>query len=356
MVDAFFNGASRLARMHPEARPERHFVEKINDVRYAPGELREHMLDIYRPKDEIRRFPHAAQLGPPWPIVFYVHGGGFRILSKDTHWVMGLGFARRGFLVCNVEYRLAPAHHYPAAIEDVCRAFVWVVENAVRYGGDPSRIVLAGESAGANLVGSLSLALAYRREEPYARAAFDTGVTPRAVIPACGVFQVSDMRRLARRKPHMSRFIVDRLVEVEHAYLGEDTRAYAALDLADPVVVLERGVAPDRPLAPYFLPVGTKDPLLPDTRRFAKRGPRARRRRRGAVLRRRAPRVPRLRRPPTVGPPVLARLLRVPRPPRPRVVTLSDDPHAASRSGRARAPARAPSSAARARRASGPTP
>lgn len=270
MIDGFFRGSSRLAAMHPRSRPTHHGVERVTDVRYAPGALREHLLDVYRPVHDGFAEPPRFRTheGPPWPIVLYVHGGGFRILSKDTHWVMGLGFARRGFLVFNVGYRLAPRYRYPAAIEDVLTAFLWVVENAPRWGGDLSRLVLAGESAGANLAASLSLALAYRREEPLARAAFDTGVVPRAVLPACGVFQVSDMDRLARRKPGMSRFIVDRLHEVERAYLG-DGRAAGSLDLADPVVVLERGQVPDRPLPPYFLPVGTRDPLLPDTRRFA---------------------------------------------------------------------------------------
>ena len=266
VVDGFFNGFSRLARLHPKASPARHAVEHLRDIRYhddAGGpRLREHLLDIYRPVHPSRHAP------PPWPIVFYVHGGGFRILSKDTHWIMGLGFARRGYIVFNVSYRLAPKHRYPAAIEDVCRAFEWVMENAERYGGDPSRVVLAGESAGANLATSLAITLAYEREEPFAREAFATGVVPKAVVPACGVFQVSDMARLRRRKPGMSSFIADRLAEVESAYLGADA-ASCSRDLADPLLFFERGEKPSRPIPPFFLPVGTRDPLLPDTRRMA---------------------------------------------------------------------------------------
>lgn len=269
VVDGFFNAASRVGRLHPRAKPARHAIEHLRDVRYLDGRAREHLLDVYRPQPRARgSAPFRRYDGPPWPIVFYVHGGGFRILSKDTHWIMGLGFARRGFVVFNVSYRLAPKHRYPTAIDDVCRAFAWVVENAARFGGDVSRIVLAGESAGANLVTSLAVALAYERSEPFARAAFGTGVVPRAVVPACGVFQVSDMDRLRRRKPHMSGFIADRLAEVEQAYLGDPPYG-SSLDLADCVRVFERGDPPARPLPPFFLPVGTKDPLLPDTRRLA---------------------------------------------------------------------------------------
>lgn len=206
----------------------------------------------------------------PLPVVLYVHGGGFRILSKDTHWLMGLAFARRGYVVFNVEYRLAPEHRFPAAIEDVCLAFTWMARHAAEWGGDPTRLVLAGESAGANLVTSLALATSYERPEPFARAVWDTGLVPRAVLPACGIFQVSDVARFARRKPGFSRFLADRLEEVERGYLGPEPSAHGpTLDFADPLVWLERAEEAQRPLPPFFLPVGTKDPLLPDTRRLA---------------------------------------------------------------------------------------
>lgn len=278
LADGFFNGITRVARLHPHARPAHHAVEHLRDVRYFDSTMREHLLDVYRPAQPIAprdggreaAVPPAFRRyqGPPWPMVFYVHGGGFRILSKDTHWIMGLGFARRGFVVFNVSYRLAPKHRYPCAIEDVCRAFAWVMKNAERFGADPSRVVLAGESAGANLVSSLAATLAYERDEPFAREAYATGVIPKAVVPACGVLQVSDMDRLRRRKPGMSSFIADRLAEVEAAYLGPEV-AGCSRDLADPLLLFERGEVPSRPIAPFFLPVGTRDPLLPDTRRMA---------------------------------------------------------------------------------------
>ncbi len=259
LVDGFFSGASRLGRLHPRARPERHGVRVLRDQRYHAGRRPEHLLDVY--------LPEGAE--GPVPIVFYVHGGGFRILSKDTHWLMALAFARKGYAVFNVSYRLAPEHRYPAAIADVCHAYEWVLENAARLGGDPSRVVLAGESAGANLVTSLAAAIAYERPEPWARRAFGTNAVPRAVVAACGVFQVSDIDRFSRRKQGFSSFIADRLREVERSYLGEAPHA-VSLDLADPLVLFERGEAPARPLPPFFLPVGTKDPLLDDTRRLAR--------------------------------------------------------------------------------------
>jgi acetyl esterase len=263
LVDSTFKGLSKLGSLHPSARPARHSVTVERHVPYRDMAGPEHQLDIYRP----------TRGGPPYPVVLYVHGGGFRILSKDTHWVMGLAFARRGYLVFNINYRLAPEHPYPAAVEDACAAYEWVVANAASYGGDVSRLVLAGESAGANLVTALAVSACYARPEPYARRVFETGVVPRAVVPACGILQVSDVARLERRRLEknrpFSRFLRDRMEEIEMAYLSAATpHAEGGTALADPLLIVEGGAAPARPLPPFFAPVGTKDPLLDDTRRL----------------------------------------------------------------------------------------
>jgi acetyl esterase len=259
LVDSAFRGAASAGRLHPLARPERHKVEVLRDIPYRREGGSPHKLDIYRPTDR----------KGPLPIVLYVHGGGFRILSKDTHWIMALAFARRGYLVFTIDYRLAPENPYPAALEDASAALVWTAENAERYGGDPDRIFLAGESAGANLITSLAIASSYARPEPWARAVFESDVRPRAVLPACGILQVSDPARFLRRKAALGTFINDRISEVSSAYLsGAAGDAPGALELADPLVVLERGLPPDRPLPPFFVPVGTKDPVLDDSRRL----------------------------------------------------------------------------------------
>ncbi len=260
LADGFFRGVSRAGRLHPMARPERHGVEVLTDIAYDP-EHPTRRLDVWRPVDR-------ASKGP-LPAVLYVHGGGFRILSKSTHWVMALVFARRGYVVFNIDYRLAPAHPFPAALEDACAAYAWVCAHAAEYGADPERLVLAGESAGGNLVASLAAAACFERDEPYAREVFEAGVVPRAVLPACGLHQVSDPGRFRRRKPGLSRFVADRIEEVAHAYLGHPTPPSSpALDLADPVRLFESDAPLARPLPPFLLTCGTADPILDDTRRL----------------------------------------------------------------------------------------
>lgn len=257
IVDGFFRGMARLGRLHPDARPERHNVELVRDVPYIDDGATDHLLDIYRP-----RGAHG-----PLPVVLYVHGGSFRILSKDSHWVMGLAFARKGYLVLNINYRLAPRHPYPAPLEDAAAALRWAMSSAACHGGDPSRLVLAGESAGANLVTALAVCCCYERSEPFARQVWESGAQPRAVIPACGMLQVSDPGRFARRR-RLAAWVADRMDVASEAYLGPP-RASAALELADPLVVLERAAPPNRPLPPFLVQVGTRDPLLDDTRRLA---------------------------------------------------------------------------------------
>ena len=258
MSETVLRTVASAVRLHPLANPERHKVELIRDVPYLGDGHVDHRLDIYRP---------TARRGP-LPIVLYVHGGGFSLLSKDTHWVMALVWARYGYLVFNISYRLAPRHPYPAAIRDTLAAYEWVVANAARYGGDLDRIVVAGESAGANLVSALSIATCYLRPEPWAARVFDLGVAPKVAVPACGIFQVSDPGRFARRR-RLPRVVSSAIEDIAEMYLrGSDPGEEGLLDLADPLLFLERGAPPDRPLPAFFLPVGTRDPLLDDTRRM----------------------------------------------------------------------------------------
>lgn len=261
VVDGLFVNLAMLSRRQPWASAGRHGIELCRDVPYLDSGLAAHTLDIYRPTRRLA----------PWPVVLYVHGGGFRILSKESHWLMALMFARRGYLVFNINYRLAPEHKYPAAIEDVCAAYRWVARNAEAFGGDLSQLVLAGESAGANLVTALSVATSFTRPEPWARAAFEAGVQPVAVLPACGILQVSDVERL-RREGHtrMLPLVFEYLQVVSEAYLPASHDLDVDLDLADPLVVLERDTPSDRPLPAYFVTVGGKDPLVDDTLRLAR--------------------------------------------------------------------------------------
>jgi acetyl esterase len=88
----------------------------------------------------------------PRPVMVYLHGGGWVIGAVATvDPFCRLLSEAAGVIIVSVEYRLAPEHPYPAALEDTLAAFDWVAAHAHEWGGDASRLALGGDSAGANL-------------------------------------------------------------------------------------------------------------------------------------------------------------------------------------------------------------
>jgi len=88
----------------------------------------------------------------PFPVMVYLHGGGWVIGSTASYDALARHLCRdTAHVVVTVDYRLAPEHRFPAAVEDCRAALGWVHANRALLGGDSARIVLAGDSAGGNL-------------------------------------------------------------------------------------------------------------------------------------------------------------------------------------------------------------
>lgn len=93
----------------------------------------------------------------PAPAVVYCHAGGFALGNLDTDHRLCVELARRGrCTVVSVDYRLAPEHPYPAALEDAAAVLRWVAAEAAALGVDPARLAVAGSSAGAALAACLA--------------------------------------------------------------------------------------------------------------------------------------------------------------------------------------------------------
>lgn len=102
----------------------------------------------------------------PFPTVAFFHGGGFVLGSLDGYDNLCRLLAKRSeCLVVSVDYRLAPEHPWPAALEDTYAATQWLSNNAERFSGDGNRLAVAGDSAGGNLSATVSL-LARERGMP----------------------------------------------------------------------------------------------------------------------------------------------------------------------------------------------
>jgi acetyl esterase len=86
------------------------------------------------------------------PVVVFYHGGGWVLGNLDSHDHVARAVAAGvGAVVVAVDYRLAPEHPFPAAVDDAWAALRWVGEHAAELGGDPDRLAVAGDSAGGNL-------------------------------------------------------------------------------------------------------------------------------------------------------------------------------------------------------------
>lgn len=114
---------------------------------------REIPIRLYRPVGE----------APPqgWPCVLYLHGGGWVVGGLDSHEFITMPMARDlSAVVVAVDYRLAPEHVFPAAFEDCHAVWRYLLGHGRDYGIDPSRLVVAGDSAGGNLAAALCLDIA----------------------------------------------------------------------------------------------------------------------------------------------------------------------------------------------------
>lgn len=121
-------------------------VGKI-DNRSIPGPAGSIPIRVYTPNGN-----------GPFPIVVYYHGGGWVIATIDTYDASARALSNAAdAIVVSVEYRKAPEHRFPAAHEDAYAAYEWARKHGREINGDPSMVAVAGESAGGNLAGAVSL-------------------------------------------------------------------------------------------------------------------------------------------------------------------------------------------------------
>ena len=155
-------------------------VTVLSDQRY--GEAADNLLDVYRQDGSLR----------PRPTVVWVHGGGWLANDKGDAATYFKLLARAGFTVVSVNYSRSPEHQYPTPVREVNAALGYVRRHANRLGVEPSKLVLAGDSAGAQLASQVA---ALTTNPFYAR---QLGITPtvadaddlRGAVLDCGVYDL----------------------------------------------------------------------------------------------------------------------------------------------------------------------
>jgi acetyl esterase len=201
-------------------------------------------------------WPPTDHVAPP--IVLYFHGGGFVAGDLDTH----DGTCRQhavgaSAVVVSVEYRLAPEHPYPAATDDAWAATQWVAEHGSELDADPSRLAVAGDSAG----GTISAVIAQRARDSV-DSADDVGV--KLLFQLLWYPSAMWDTSLPSFTENASALVLDR------ATVAALSRWYAGdVDLSDP----PPGMAPGRAenlagLPPAFIGVAGHDPLRDDGIRY----------------------------------------------------------------------------------------
>ncbi len=136
---------TRSMRRPPRSRIE---IPLVVD-RTIPGPAGPLPIRIYHPEPTETR-----------PVVIHLHGGGWVIGSVAEWDPIARRLARDlDAVVVSVEYRLAPEHPFPSAVDDAITATRWILNHAADMGGDPERVVVGGDSAGANLAAATTIAL-----------------------------------------------------------------------------------------------------------------------------------------------------------------------------------------------------
>ena len=94
----------------------------------------------------------------PLPVILYIHGGGWVIADIDVYDSSPRALADAAqAVVVSIEYRHAPENKFPAAHDDANAAYKWMLDNASKWGGDPARVAVVGESAGGNMAVNVAI-------------------------------------------------------------------------------------------------------------------------------------------------------------------------------------------------------
>lgn len=186
------------------ARQSRDGVRVVTDLAY--GEDARHRLDVYIPQAQA---PHG--------VLVFLHGGGFLRGDKGERANVGYAFARDGYVVVLPNYRLAPAHRWPAGAHDVAAVLRWVEVNAKNYDAGAAPVLVAGESAGAAHVAASRLV----------RRFADTAPAPAGVALISGPYNAR-LEAMAR-----AQFGIATPDPRNEAYFGADLAAWNEMSTVD---------------------------------------------------------------------------------------------------------------------------
>jgi acetyl esterase len=198
--------------------------------------------------------PHGTG---PFPTMLYMHGGSWCLWSPAHVRKMVMRFAASGYVVFNLDYGLAPEHRFPWAVEDAVHAARWVTKNASRYGGKGDNLVIAGDSAGANLAAAAIVAL--KSDAGVALEEDSLAGVPVSIAAALLIYGVFDFPLLFA-EPGKNAAVGTIETTWNLAYLGPNFVSIHRNALVSPAYWSRIAEFP-----PTYLTSGARDALLPQT-------------------------------------------------------------------------------------------
>lgn len=229
----------------------RQIAERVRQPWREGGPIMAESVDL--DMDGIRLRLHRPVAGEKLPVMLYIHGGGWVLFSVDTHdRLMREYAARAGIAVIGIDYSRAPEHKFPVALEECAAALDWIAARADALDLDPARILIGGDSAGANLSAATCL-LRRQRRAPM----------PAAMLLNYGAFAPDHMPSYARFGGDGFTLECDEMDAFWAAYVD------GADQLADPLVAPLRADLAGLP--PAFVAIAECDILADCNHAFADR-------------------------------------------------------------------------------------
>ena len=209
-------------------------VRAFRDIAYGRNYYQK--VDVFAPADG----------GGPWPVLLFLHGGGWSGGNKEMLGFMAPAIVAMNAVFVSVSYRLVPEAPYPAAVDDTADAVAWAYRHIALYGGDPDRLHLGGHSAGAHLAALVAL-----RDDLLVGRGLPAGV----VRSATSVSGPLDLVFDARREDHQAD------IRMRDRFIGRPADIAAANPIAH---VHNRS-------PPFYISVGENDfpPIIESAARMA---------------------------------------------------------------------------------------
>lgn len=215
-------------------------VTKVKDILYKVcDDGHELKLDVY--------YPYKAK--ELLPVIFSIHGGGYFYGDKELYRFLCMSLASRGVCVVNIDYRLSPEYIFPSALFDINDALSWVGDNINKYFGDPQKIMLIGDSAGAQLSSHFGAIYSNKLYADLHGITVSSKIKIIALSLACGFYDLG--RRVS----------VDGETDLMNDYFGEN------FDYKDPRLQVYDNITSNYP--PSFVFSGVGDFLVEQAKPFS---------------------------------------------------------------------------------------